>query len=129
MLLFLIVVMVMVMMIILQMHIELYTFDVGFLSASSVEVVIVELELLEFGFELFEIEAQVEHRADEHIAADPAENVEVDSFHFNSPAARALIWLAAEPGPNPLLMFTTAGPLLQLLGIARGAVNPPRCAP
>jgi len=94
MLLFLIVVM--VMMIILQMDVELHAFDIGFLTASSVEmVVVVELELLEFGFELFEVDAQVEHRADEHITADPAENVEVDSFHFNSPAARALIWLAA----------------------------------
>ena len=89
MLLFLIVMM--VMMIILQMHIELYAFDVGFLSASGMQVVVVELELLEFVFQLLEIDAQIEHRADEHIAADPAENVEVDSFHFNSPAARALI--------------------------------------
>ena len=127
MLLFLIVVM--VMMILLQVDVELHAFDIRFLSARRVQVVIVKLELLEFVFELFEIDAQVEHRPDEHIAADAAKNVEVDSFHFSSPAARALIWLAAKPAPNPLLMFTTVRPLLQLFSIASRAVNPPRCAP
>ena len=91
----LILIMMMGMMIILQVDVELHAFDIGFLTAGRVQVVVVELELLEFVFELFEIDAEVEHRADEHIATDPAEDVEVDSFHFNSPAARALIWLAA----------------------------------
>ncbi len=84
-----------VVMVVLQVDVEFYTFDIGFLTAGRVQVVVIEAELLEFLFELTEIDAQIEHRTDEHIAADPAEDVEVDSFHLSSPAARALIWLAA----------------------------------
>ena len=37
------------------------------------------------------IDAKIEHRADKHIAAEAAENIQVKRFHFQ----RALIWLAA----------------------------------
>ena len=43
------------------------------------------------------IHTQVEHGADEHVAADTAEDVEIKNIHsyFSSPQASALIWLAA----------------------------------
>jgi hypothetical protein len=45
---------------------------------------------------LMGIHAQIDHRANEHIAAEAAEDVEVKCFHLErEPAARALIWLAA----------------------------------
>jgi len=38
-----------------------------------------DAQLLELGLEQFKVEAKVEHRADEHIAADAGETVEVES--------------------------------------------------
>src|SRR5256885_7148589 len=115
-----------VLMILLQMHIKLHSFNIGFLLPSCMQVIVLQLQLAQFAIQLLELDTQVQHRADEHVAADAAENIEVNGLHFSSPAARALIWLAAKPAPNPLLMFTTVSPLLQLLSIASSAVNPPR---
>ena len=42
-----------------------------------------------------EVQAQVQQRAQEHVAADAAKKIKVNRFHVSSPAARALIWLAA----------------------------------
>lgn len=78
------------------MDIELDAGDLGFFSACGVEVVAVEVKFGEFGLEVIERYAEVEHGADEHIAADAAEAVEVESFHWLAGGwARALIWLAA----------------------------------
>ena len=45
------------------------------------EVVFVQAKLREFALELFEVHAEVEQRADEHVAADAAEDVEVEGLH------------------------------------------------
>jgi hypothetical protein len=78
------------------MDVEFDAGDLGFLSARSVEVVALEVHLGEFGLEVFEGYAEIEHGADEHIAANAAEAVEEESFHWVAGGwARALIWLAA----------------------------------
>src|SRR5579863_6540732 len=88
-----VVVMVMiVMMTVFEMDVELGAADLRFLAAGNVEVVAVELQLAEFAFELREVHAQVEQRANEHVAADAAKDVEIKCFHE---AASWLIWLAA----------------------------------
>src|SRR5437899_8252527 len=120
---------VLMLMILLQMDVELHSLNIRLLLSSRMQVVALQLEFAQLPLQLFEVDAQIEHRANEHVAADAAENIQVNSLHFSSPAASALIWLAAKPAPNPLLMFTTVSPLLQLLSIASNAVNPPRCAP
>jgi hypothetical protein len=43
---------------------------------------------------LLERNAEIQQRADEHVAADAAKNIEIKCFH-RFPATRALIWLAA----------------------------------
>jgi hypothetical protein len=75
-----------------QMDIKLHAGDAGFLFARDVEVIAAEFQFLQLTFQLAGIRAEVNQRADEHVAADAAENVEVKRFHFST---NALIWLAA----------------------------------
>jgi len=67
-----------------QMHIEFHPFDSHFLFPRHVQVVTVEIQFLEFMFELMHVHAQVNQRANEHVSADSTENVEVEGFHFLS---------------------------------------------
>ena len=64
------------------MHVELHAGDAGFLLAREVQVIAVELELLQLALQPMRVHAQINQRADEHVAADPAENVEIKRFHF-----------------------------------------------
>ena len=64
-----------------QMNIKLHAFDLRFVLSRNVEMVAVEMQLFEFVFELMGIHAEVEQRADKHVAADAAENIQVKSFH------------------------------------------------
>jgi hypothetical protein len=80
---------VMVIMLVFQMNIELDPFDCGFRIAPKVEVVAFYAELRQFMLEGMEIDAEVEQRADEHVAADAGKNIEIQSFHSRS--ARRLI--------------------------------------
>ena len=83
------------MIVIMQVDVELHAFDGALRFAGGVEVVFAfEAEFLQFSFERLKIDAEIKHGANEHVAADSAENVEIESFHFLS-AARALIWAAA----------------------------------
>ena len=65
-----------------QMDIKLHAGDAGFLLARDVEVVAVEFQLLQLALQLAAIRAEVNQRADEHVAADAAENIEIKRFHF-----------------------------------------------
>lgn len=65
-----------------EMHVKLHPFDGGLVLARDVEMVAVELELAEFAFEFVRVHAQINQRANEHVAADAAENVEIKGFHF-----------------------------------------------
>ena len=77
------------------MNIKFRSRNAGALLARDVEVVILQPQFLQLPLELMKINPQIQQRTDEHIAADAAENIEVNGFHSSSPAARALIWLAA----------------------------------
>src|SRR6266404_1057664 len=112
-----------------KMNVELHAFDARFFLAPRVKMIPIQFKLSQFSLQLSEVHTKIQHRSNEHVAADPAENIEINRVHFSSPAASALIWLAAKAAPKPLLMFTTVKPLLQLLSIASNAVKPPRCAP
>jgi hypothetical protein len=83
-----------VVMIMREVDIKLDAGNGGFFAALHMQVVAIELELGQFAFELVLVHAQVNERADEHVASDAAEEVEIEGFHLDS-ATRALIWLAA----------------------------------
>jgi len=91
-----VIVMVVVCRLVIVAHVELRAGDLGFLGTLDVEVIAVEVEFTQLGFERGEVDSQIEQGADEHIAADAAEDVQVQGLHVVVPgAARALIWLAA----------------------------------
>src|SRR5712692_9925116 len=85
----------MMVMLIVRAYIEFHPFNLRFFLAPGVQVAARELQFLQLLFEGVKIDPQIDHRAEEHVSADAAEDVEVDRFHFRSPAASALIWLAA----------------------------------
>jgi len=77
-----------------QMHIELGPGNRPTFLPRNVQMVFVQPQLLQLVFERMRVHAEIKHRADEHVAADAAENIEVKRFHY-FPAARVLIWAAA----------------------------------
>ena len=79
-----------------EMHVELDAANVGFFGVDGVQMVTVEAQFFQFAVELRKIHAQINQRADKHIAAHAAENIEIQGFHvIYGLAASALIWLAA----------------------------------
>ncbi len=71
-----------VVIIVCEMDVKLHAFDGGLVLARDMEVIAVELEFAEFVFEFVRVHPQVNQGADEHVAADAAEDVEVKGFHF-----------------------------------------------
>jgi len=65
-----------------QMDIKLHAGDAGFLFARDVKMIAAEFQLLQLALQLARIRTEVNQRADEHVAADAAENIEVKRFHF-----------------------------------------------
>jgi len=119
-----------------KVNVELDAADCSFVASREVKMVTVKLQLHQLLLELYCVDTQIDQRANEHVAADSTEEVQIKSFHAPddgllgySAAARALIWLAAYPAPKPLSMFTTVIPLAQLLSIPSSAANPPKLAP
>jgi hypothetical protein len=56
-------------------HIELRSGDAAALLLRNVKVIAVQLQLFESVLKFVAIDAEVEHRADEHVTADAAENI------------------------------------------------------
>jgi len=66
----------------LDMHVKLYARDAALLAAAGVQVVAMKAELHQLPLELLRVNAKINQRADQHVAADPAEDVEIQSFHL-----------------------------------------------
>lgn len=117
----------------LQVHVELRAGDAALLAAPGMQVVMAHRQLTQLGFETLRVDAQVNHGADKHVAADTAEEIEIEGFHgWEAEAAvatSALIWLAAYPAPKPLSILTTVTPLPQLLSMPSRGARPPKLAP
>jgi hypothetical protein len=80
---------VIVSMVIGQMNVEFHTGDPGFFLARDVEVVTIDAQFLQFMFELMRVDAEVQQRAEKHIAADAAEDIEVKDVHkFQAPNSK-----------------------------------------
>jgi hypothetical protein len=76
-----------------KVHIEFHPFNGALRFARSMQMIFMQPKLLQLVLQGFEGDTQVEHSADEHVAANAAENIEVKCFHDR--ATKALIWLAA----------------------------------
>ena len=68
-------------MVIGQMDVEFHTGDAGFFLAGDVEVIAIDVQFLQFKLELVRVDAEVQQRAEKHVAADAAENIEVKEIH------------------------------------------------
>src|SRR5436190_24143915 len=73
------------MMIILQVNVEFRSLDICLLAFGGVNVEFLQTQFVQRLLQLPEIHSQVEHGADEHVAADPAEHVQIKRFHSSSP--------------------------------------------
>ena len=68
------------------------------MSAREVQMITVQAKAGELLLQFAGVHPEVQQGADEHVSADPAEQIKVQSFHGQraySFAAKALIWLAA----------------------------------
>ena len=63
------------------LNVELDAGDVVFLGALGVEPIPGETELAQLDFEGVEVDAEVEQRAQQHVAADAAEDIEIEGVH------------------------------------------------
>ncbi len=87
-------VMVVTMLVLVGVNVEFNPFDGGLVLPGGVDVKLAEMEFIQFVLESVEGNSEVKHGADEHVAADAAEDIEVKSFHY-FPAASELICAAA----------------------------------
>ena len=60
-----------------EVHVELNSFQARFMPARDVQVTAFQPQLLQLLLQLAGLDAQVNQRGDEHVAADAAEQVEV----------------------------------------------------
>jgi len=79
---------VVVLVMVVEVNIEFDAFDAGLEGANSMEVEFAEAELFEFVLQNGEVDTEIEQGADEHIAADAAEDIEIERFHELGKAGR-----------------------------------------
>lgn len=120
-------VIIVMMMFILQMNIELQSLNRGLLPALPMQVITANLQLAKLRLELPRLNAQIQARANEHVAADARKNIQIKCVHSFSESR--LICVAAKAAPNPLSIFTTVTPDPQLFNIPNSAASPPKLAP
>jgi hypothetical protein len=91
-----------------EVNIELRPFNLKSFGAARVEMIAVQMQLLQFVLEVMEINAEIEHRANKHIAADAAEDVEVKSFHGQYTAQVLLGFFRPTNNPATITMIETS---------------------
>ena len=64
-----------------KVNVEFHSFNAGFVAAGDVQVIAFERQLFQFARQLIGIYAQIDQCADEHIAADAAENIQIQGLH------------------------------------------------
>src|SRR6185369_15935947 len=74
-------VLVMVMMCRVEVDVKFNAFDAGSALARDVEVILMQTQLLQLPLEMMEIHSEINQGPEKHIAADAAENIEIDGFH------------------------------------------------
>ena len=67
--------------VIAHMHIEFHAFDGAFGGSLRMQVILIQAKPFQLMLQLMERNAQIEHGANEHVAADPAKNIQVKCLH------------------------------------------------
>ena len=110
-------------------------FTVTVVACDPVAVGLAELDAQPVDAEVGQLDrgARVDQRAEQHVARDAADAVDVEDHAGPSEAARGAasraIRAAIVPAPNPSSMFTTATPAAHEVIIASSALTPPKVAP
>ena len=79
-----------------EMNIEFCSRYRRLLAARDMEVIAIEAQFFQLMFEFVEIETQIDKRPQQHVAADPAKNIQVEYLHPHQLFwASVFIWLAA----------------------------------
>jgi len=73
---------VLVFMILGHVNIELDALDASLLPAPDVQMIAFQAQLAQLAFQLAGLDAQIQQGTDEHIAADSADQVQIQSSHF-----------------------------------------------
>ena len=82
-------------MLVREVNVELHAFDSLFMGAAHVQVEFVQTEFVQLRLQSIEIQSQIDQRTDQHVTADAAKDVQIESLHDQIFSASALIWLAA----------------------------------
>ncbi len=64
-----------------QVNIKLNAFDAALMGAVDMKVIAVQAEPAQLVLQLVRIHPEVEEGADEHVTADTAKEIQVESFH------------------------------------------------
>jgi hypothetical protein len=83
-LIFVVVLVMMAVFIVLDVDIEFCSGNATALLARNVDVISPHLQLLQRMLQAVSIDAQVNHRANEHVAADTAKNIKIKAVHVTS---------------------------------------------
>jgi len=65
-----------------KMNVEFYSANGGFLASRKVQMVTTQRQLSQLPLQLAAIDAQIDQRAEKHVAADSAEDVQVECAHI-----------------------------------------------
>jgi hypothetical protein len=76
--------------VLVTMDIELDPFNAALLFPAGVRMPVIEIKLFQLPFNGVEGDPEINHCANEHVPTNPAEDIQIESFHIFS-AARALI--------------------------------------
>src|SRR6266704_2723519 len=87
-----------------KVDIELDPLDAGLVPARDMQVIAFQPQLLQLLFQPIGSDTQVEQRPDKHIAADAAEDIQIQSFHgwLSNNLSRAGGWRHAHPPASVL---------------------------
>ena len=66
---------------ILQVDVKFNPAQIGLLPTRGVKVEAIQTEFGEFPVQSVQIKAEIDQRAQEHVTADPAENIQVEGLH------------------------------------------------
>jgi len=66
-----------VLMMFMQVNVEFDARDLGLLRAGDVQMVTAEIQFLQFAVQLRGIHADIHERAEQHVATDAAENIQI----------------------------------------------------
>jgi hypothetical protein len=64
-----------------KMNIKFHPVDISLLLGVRVKVITLKTQFGDLAFDVLQVDAEIDHRPEKHIAADAAKNIEIENFH------------------------------------------------